>query len=305
MFRLASVVWQPIHIHGGGTKMLGPAVLTDDQRSHFDRDGYLIFDPGISVEVLDRVILDLQGKYTDPDRSSEGVFYSVGRIQDAWKISPSVKEVALASRVLATLDQLYGRRALPFQTLNFPRGTEQAAHSDTIHFNSMPATYMCGVWVALEDIDMDVGPLVYYRGSHKLPEITLEDLHLKFKFLLSPYYEHCIKALRRLGLRGQMQTPLENIHGTVYVQYYEPFVADLVARQGIKPTYATIKKGQALVWAANLLHGGSHQKDKSRSRHSQVTHYFFEGCKYYTPLLERRTRSFRKQVFWRNPEGII
>ena len=61
MFRLASVVWQLIPYPGEGTKMLGPAVLTDDQRSNFDRDGYPIFDPGISVEILDRVILELQG----------------------------------------------------------------------------------------------------------------------------------------------------------------------------------------------------------------------------------------------------
>ena len=33
----------------------------------------------------------------------------------------------------------------------------------------MPEGFMCGVWVALEDMDMENGPLVYYPGSHKLP----------------------------------------------------------------------------------------------------------------------------------------
>ena len=33
----------------------------------------------------------------------------------------------------------------------------------------MPEGFMCGVWVALEDMDMDNGPLVYYPGSHQLP----------------------------------------------------------------------------------------------------------------------------------------
>jgi len=32
------------------------------------------------------------------------------------------------------------------------------------------------------------------------------------------------------------------------------------------------------------LHGGTVQTDRSLTRHSQVTHYFFEGCTYYTPL---------------------
>ena len=37
------------------------------------------------------------------------------------------------------------------------------------------------------------------------------------------------------------------------------------------------------IWAANLLHGGSRQNDRSLTRWSQVTHYYFEDCVYYTP----------------------
>jgi hypothetical protein len=43
------------------------------------------------------------------------------------------------------------------------------------------------------------------------------------------------------------------------------------------------RKGQALIWCANLLHGGSPQTDPTRTRWSQVTHYFFDDCVYYTP----------------------
>lgn len=43
------------------------------------------------------------------------------------------------------------------------------------------------------------------------------------------------------------------------------------------------RKGQALIWCANLLHGGSTQADLTLTRWSQVTHYFFEDCIYYTP----------------------
>ena len=45
-----------------------------------------------------------------------------------------------------------------------------------------------------------------------------------------------------------------------------------------------MKKGRAFIWSANLFHGGSPIRDKSRSRHSQVTHYYFRNCMYYTPL---------------------
>jgi hypothetical protein len=33
-----------------------------------------------------------------------------------------------------------------------------------------------------------------------------------------------------------------------------------------------------------LWHGGDKHSDRNRTRHSQVTHYFFDGCSYYTPL---------------------
>ena len=53
---------------------------------------------------------------------------------------------------------------------------------------------------------------------------------------------------------------------------------------GLQPAEFHPTKGQALIWAANLLHGGLPQRDKNKTRWSQVTHYFFEDCAYYTPL---------------------
>ena len=62
-----------------------------------------------------------------------------------------------------------------------------------------------------------------------------------------------------------------------------------------------IRKGQALVWAANLLHGGTPIQDPSRSRHSQVNHYFFEGCLYYQP---QRSDPFRGRILWLDKRDI-
>ena len=200
-------------------------------------------------------------------RNEGGVIYYRNRIMDAWKINERVKRLALAPDVLALLEQLYGCRPLPFQTLNFVRGTEQATHSDAIHFSSLPSRYMCGVWVALEDIDMDNGPLVYYPGSHRLPEVTMQDL----------------------GLHSDKDDYPE----------YERHVAAVIEREGLEARYGVLGKGQAILWASNLLHGGAPQADRSRSRHSQVTHVFFEGCRYYTPML-----SDSERTHWRDPTWI-
>ena len=70
-----------------------------------------------------------------------------------------------------------------------------------------------------------------------------------------------------------------------YYPDYERYIAGVVERSNIEPQYATVEKGRAVIWAANLLHGGARQTDSERTRHSQVTHYFFEGCENFAPLL--------------------
>jgi len=91
------------------------------------------------------------------------------RIGDAWRFDRDVRALATNPQVLALLSAIYGRKAWPFQTLNFPVGTQQHYHSDSIHFSSIPERFMCGIWVALEDINPDAGPLEYYPGSHTWP----------------------------------------------------------------------------------------------------------------------------------------
>lgn len=177
------------------------------------------------------------------------------RIQDAWQFDDDVKAIAANPDLLALLGKLYGRRAFPFQTLNFPVGTEQHAHADAVHFSSQPERFMCGVWLAMEDISADSGPLLYYPGSHKWP----------------------IVSNVMIGERG-WDRPRHDAQ--------EPFEAvwrAMVAANRIEPETFLPRKGQALIWAANLLHGGSARGDRARTRWSQVTHYYFADCAYYTP----------------------
>jgi ectoine hydroxylase-related dioxygenase (phytanoyl-CoA dioxygenase family) len=246
-------------------------MLSAEQRQKFEDDGYLVLeDIGVPENVLDQIVDDLDGTYRDDVTlytDEHGVIFAIGRIHQAFLVNDNIRGLARNPVALAALQELFGRKPLPFQTLNFDRGTQQAAHSDTIHFNSDPPGYMAGVWVALEDIDMDNGPLVYYPGSHKLPELRMKDLGLP------PGGEH-------------------------YPEY-EKLLTEYVEDQGLEPAYGTIAKGQALIWHANLLHGGAPQNDMERTRHSQVTHYFFEGCRYWTPLL-----SDDEHTKWRDPKWI-
>lgn len=253
-------------------------MLTAAQKQQFEDDGFVIIDPQIDPAVIDGVV----------ERVGNGLMFADGhereRIQEAWRLDEGVRQIVLAPTVLAILQDLYGRTPRPFQTLNFRLGTQQREHSDTVHFNSDPAGYMCGVWVALEDIDENNGPVMYYPGSHKLRELNMDDVFAepdlrerRSKPLFAPY---SLRAIRR---RLSGQAPLYDTDKEYVL--YEEFIQRQLGKMQIKPALATIRKGQAFIWAANLLHGGSRRLDLDRTRHSQVSHYYFEGCKYHRPLL--------------------
>ncbi len=179
------------------------------------------------------------------------------RVQDAWRVAPAVRRLAVDARVTAFLELVYGRKPFAFQTLNFHRGSRQGAHSDASHFFTDPAGFMCGVWIALEDVHADAGPLLYYPGSHRLPTMTPVSM----------------------GVTSERPTPEE------YLERLRPTVNQLVEEHGLVQETALIKKGQAFVWASDLLHGGSKVADPSLTRLSQVTHFFFDRCVYYTPMV--------------------
>ncbi|WP_287460770.1 phytanoyl-CoA dioxygenase family protein [Sphingomonas sp.] len=226
----------------------------------FNSTGYLIIDLDIPnfAELAEGVISDLAPVYDHNNR-----------IENAWRRSPGARYLAVLPKILNVLEELYGRPAFPFQTLNFNKGTEQAAHSDTIHFDSKPAGFMAGVWVALEDIDAGNGPLRYYPGSQLLPQLTLKDA-----------------GIDRIGKNDPYQ---------LYRTAYEPMIARVIEDHNLRPQEAHLKRGQALIWSANILHGGSPIIQEGRSRHSQVTHYYFDGCSYHTPLLSDDERGIYRR----------
>jgi ectoine hydroxylase-related dioxygenase (phytanoyl-CoA dioxygenase family) len=280
-----------------GIDVATAGVLTAEQQESFDRDGYVVLDGICAPELVDRVVGESESLYRDafdpgPEVADDGIVftrheggtekYHWHRVRNAWKIRLGIREMALAPKAMAAAEVLFGRKPLPFQTLNFPMGTEQPPHIDAFYFHSEPAGYMCGVWVALEDMDMDNGPLVYYPGSHKLPLPDWDEI------------------ARVTGVRVSRDdftdaTDYRVAGNGVFSQYCQK----LIEVHGLEPRYGTIRKGQVLIWAPNLLHGGAPQRDRARTRHSQVTHYFFEGCRHYVPL-----HSEGDHVFWDYLEWI-
>lgn len=216
--------------------------------------GYAVFRfPDDEIDaVAERIKTQLQTRFDWAAWRSGRV--SGMRVQDAWQWNEDVKRLAVNERVLDLLSALYGRRAFPFQTLNFPVGTQQHYHTDSVHFSSLPERFMCGVWIALEDIGPDQGPLVYYPGSHTWPIYFNE------------------------------QIGVANGDERIHQHFYDPVWERLVELKGATPERLIVKRGEALIWAANLLHGGDAHHDRSQTRWSQVNHYYFDDCSYITPF---------------------
>lgn len=211
-------------------------------------DGFLVLDDLLTPEDCDRIIAEARPLF-DP-AVPEGP-RSCYRVQDGWRECPSVAALASHPRILEVLQFLYDRVPIPFQTLNFLHGTQQPAHSDLTHFSSKPVRFMAGVWVALETMTPENGPLFYYPGSHRLPVLDFSD------------FDSSIDD-EALGAR------------------YRAFQALLDDRFERIEFHA--QRGQALIWAGNLWHGGSPVQDAGSTRHSQVTHYYFEDCFYFFPM---------------------
>lgn len=248
-----------------------------DEAARLHRDGFCVVrlnDPDFLARtkavvdelepcLADQLDLWLQGEAGSP------------RIQDGWTQHASIRCLALEPIILDLLRHLYGREPFAFQTLNFAVGSQQHFHSDAVHFNSYPHGFMCGVWIALQDIDLDSGPLHYFPGSHRLPYLSARSLGL---------------SDIEVAAKQHPQT------------FFEPHWQQAVEAQGLASQHFLAKRGDILIWHANLLHGGEMVQDRSLRRWSQVIHYFFAECLYTTPL-----RCFDQNqggTFLRNPLDI-
>jgi hypothetical protein len=222
------------------------------------RDGFATLD--FPDPDLDALALDIAGDIFAPlpwGPWLAGETDGLERVTDAWRRNASVRRIAANAQVAALLSRVYGREAFPFQTINFAIGSQQSIHVDVVHFSSAPENFMCGVWLALEDIQPGAGPLRYIPGSHRWPMFLNEHVGRPVPTQrLDEEHERLDRVWRKL----------QDFHGVEPVEFYP-------------------KKGQALIWAAGLHHGGAPHTDRSKTRHSQVTHYLFSDCAYWSPLV--------------------
>jgi len=240
--------------------------------------GYAVLEfPDSQINArAERIIKSLEPIFAHvPKLRDSGIPIDDTRVQDAFKFDEDVLALAINDNMLALLKKLYGRAPIPFQTLNFRRGSQQFMHTDSVHFSSNPERFMCGVWVALEEVDENNGPLFYYEGSHRWPIYTNE----------------------HIGLTAAELNPRE-----ISQQHYHQLWEQLTKRHEVRRKHLHAKPRTTLIWCANLLHGGEQMSEPDRTRWSQVTHYYFENCSYYTPM---HSDVFLGNIMFREPDNIL
>jgi len=236
----------------------------------WERDGYLILEGCYDHALLDQTWADyeagLKAGLVKPERDVPVADDPYpGRYLDPHLKVPAMCQILRHAEVLRWLKLLMGREPAPFQTIASHKGSQQGEHSDSIHMTTYPLGYLTATWVAFEDIHPDCGPLVYYPGSHKLPYYFSKDVGI---------------GEGELGRQGYK----------VYHERYEPWIKRVLSEHNFQPQYFHAKKGDVLIWHANLIHGGSPRKNLQLSRKAVVCHYFVRGAVTYHDLSGTKAR---------------
>ena len=217
---------------------------TAAQLQHFIEHGYVEIEQAFDEALLDQVNAEVDAAAA---RGHQGyVMGTSQRLEQLHRPEGAMRRLWLEPRARRIVEQLFGSGAArPSQTLAFLYGSQQDAHQDTVHLTPFPAGFMCGMWIALQDVQPGSGELVVYPGSHRTPRLRLADFE-------------CPKV--RDGDWGEFGRRLVPVWND-WAREREPRV--------YRP-----RKGSALIWHENLLHAGSPRERPELTRRSVVIHYY-------------------------------
>ncbi len=230
--------------------------VIQQQLLQWPKNGFMII-PGLMLNEANAINQEIENL----QQAGKVQFNFTGRkIMDAWQHSPAIRQAFHHPTILAVLQFVFGKEPIPFQTINFVYGSEQKPHSDSIHMTTEPLGYLAAFWLALEDIQPGSGELVYYPGSHKLSYVMSEDYNTGNTAIAIG--EHNYKR-------------------------YENKIDEIIQANHFQPQIFRPKKGDILIWHANLLHGGSSISDKAKTRRSMVAHFYADGVLCYHEISQR------------------
>ena len=224
------------------------------------RAGYVVFEGVLDAATMAEINADVDAIVQATSELS--VAEKRKEFENVFGHSEATRRALCWPQVLAKLDLILGARVVPYQTLNLPVSSQQAAHSDEILMTTHPPGYLIAVWFALEDIDGECGPLMVYPETHRLDYVSATQVGIP---------------------RGASDEECSRIYDA---QYYR-MIEQTVRERGLEPFVFLPKRGDVLVWHSNLLHGALPVRRADATRRSLIAHYFAEGVEVYSDLFQR------------------
>jgi len=224
----------------------------------FENDGFAILKNYIDPNIVDRINREVKDLIENKHVKFK---YQNKKIMFAFQKSKLLASIGREENLSSILNFLLAGQAILFQSINFlHEGSEQKTHSDSFHMTTYPVGGLLGVWIALEDITIDNGPIHYYPKSHKLPYFMNEDF--------------------------------DNVGNSIFIgdksyKAYEKGMENFIQNKRLEKKLFTAKKGDLLIWHANLLHGGEAHNNKEMTRKSMVFHYFRKDSICYHEISQR------------------
>jgi ectoine hydroxylase-related dioxygenase (phytanoyl-CoA dioxygenase family) len=242
------------------------ATLADDPRgwkSQWIRNGYLHV-PGLMDEERTQKHREIvaQARAGLPDgKDTYGYGDRIGQLHQRY---PELMGLANEPRVQEFMHWAFGDKPVLFGSLNFDRGSQQDLHIDALFFCTEPIYAMAGLWVALEDVTVDAGPLFYVPGSHRWPFLRGDDI-----LASDPKLADRAERYRR----GEGTAEERALFIPQMGQEWTRQTNELAARSGAVRTPILARRGDVIIWHALLAHGGMPRLNPALSRHSVVYHF--------------------------------
>ena len=226
-----------------------------EQIERFALDGYLIL-PGAAPARLvdafqkriDRAFLEGNGEVLyqrHGSHATEPLLTTVDRlgtrVVDCFVPLPEALDLFTVAPLRTFLTAIFDAPPLLFQSLSFDQGSQQGLHQDTAYVVVDRPLEFAACWIALQDVTPGSGELIYVPGSHRLPDWDFGS--------------------------GQKHW-CNDTDGSETHHRWSVMLAELPGVQQFLP-----KKGDILIWHADLAHGGAMVTNTSLRRQSLVGHF--------------------------------
>lgn len=255
---------QAVRAHIAGVQDPG----TRERLEFFIRWGYVVLENAISHYTIDKYLARYNA--TPPEDIAMSVPFGPMRqafkpehalipgakVLDTAMLFPEGDSLSFSLPLSMFLQELFLEPALAFQSLHFEVGSTQALHQDTAYVvvDQQPLQ-MVASWIALEDVQPGSGELIYFAGGHRLPDF--------------PY-----------GGGASKHFNLDRDGNEMHDAHLKYLVSESTHR-GYERRNFLPKKGDVLIWHADLPHGGGEITIPGVTRRSLVTHYCPAGLTPY------------------------